>query len=178
MIPPLSLKPSDDDEALHLARSAFQRARSGDAASLARLVDAGLPVNLRNERGDTLLMLTSYHGHVEATRVLLERGADPERCNDSGQTPLAGAAFKGLVEVARLLLEHGAHIDGAGGDGRTPLMFAAMFDQMGVMELLLQRGANREQRDVARRTALDSARAMGAWRTAARLEALASQAAS
>ena len=43
---------------------------------LGRLLASGLPANLRNHKGDTLLMLASYHGHLDAVRVLLEHGAD------------------------------------------------------------------------------------------------------
>jgi ankyrin repeat protein len=54
------------------------------------------------------VMLAAYHGHAEAVRVLLERGADPNRTNDRGQTPIAGAVFKGETEVVRALLAGGA----------------------------------------------------------------------
>ncbi|RKH14429.1 ankyrin repeat domain-containing protein [Corallococcus sp. CA053C] len=166
---------ADDAAVLELARTAFSHVRTGDALQLGALLDAGLSLGLRNERGDSLLMLASYHGHVDATRLLLERGADPELTNDAGQTPLAGAAFKGNLAITTLLLDRGARVDGAGPDGRTPLMFAAMFDKLEVLELLLQRGANPEQRDAAQRTARDYARSMGAQRAAARLESLSSQ---
>ncbi|RKH66384.1 ankyrin repeat domain-containing protein [Corallococcus llansteffanensis] len=173
--PPAVDTGTDDPAVLELARTAFSLARTGDAGQLATLLDAGLSLGLRNERGDSLLMLASYHGHVDATRLLLERGADPERTNDGGQSPLAGAAFKGNVAIATLLLDRGARVDGAGPDGRTALMFAAMFDKLEVLELLLQRGANPEQRDADGRTARDYARAMGAPRAALRLEPPVSQ---
>ena len=67
----------------------------GQARELGELLRMGLPPNLRNEKGDSLLMLASYHGHADTVRVLMEHGADPELANDRGQTPLAGAAFKG-----------------------------------------------------------------------------------
>ncbi len=48
-------------------------------------------------------MLAAYHGHADAVRALLERGAEADRVNDRGQTPLAGAVFKGEPEVIRVL---------------------------------------------------------------------------
>lgn len=158
-----------DADLVTLARTAFQNARAGDSTSLAWLLDAGMPVNLRNERGDTLLMLASYHGQVDTVLLLLERGANPEQTNDQGQTPLAGVAFKGNVAMAELLLRHGAHVDGAGPDGRTPLMFAAMFDRLELLELLLQWGAKWDHRDSARHKARDYALMMNAHRALARL---------
>ena len=161
-----------DDDVLTLARQAFQAARSGDTPRLTWMLGAGLPPNLSNERGDTLLMLASYHGHADTTQALLAHGADPERVNDRGQTPLAGAAFKGDLVMIRLLLDGGARVDGSGPDGQTALSFAAMFDRLEVLEELLSRGADPRHLDAARRAPLDYAQAMGAQRTTGRLLAL------
>ena len=56
-------------------------------------------------------MLSTYHGHLPLSRILLSHGADPNRLNDRGQSPLAGAVFKGEQEVVDLLLEAGADVD-------------------------------------------------------------------
>ncbi|GGO87569.1 hypothetical protein GCM10012280_26320 [Wenjunlia tyrosinilytica] len=97
-----------DPEVLQLAAKVFDLARQGHAQTLAAYVDAGVPADLTNDRGDTLVMLAAYHGHAAAVTALLERGADPNRANDRGQTPLAGAVFKGEDEVVRALLDGGA----------------------------------------------------------------------
>ncbi|MFC7649489.1 ankyrin repeat domain-containing protein [Streptosporangium lutulentum] len=68
-------------------------------------MEAGVPANLGNDKGDTLLMLAAYHGHAETVRMLAELGADAGRANDRGQTPLSGAVFKKEPEVVRALLE-------------------------------------------------------------------------
>ena len=102
-----------DDETAAFAEQVFERARQGDADMLGRLLASGLPANLRNHKGDTLLMLASYHGHHDAVRVLLEHSADPLLANDNGQLPIAGAAFKGDLAMIRLLLEHGVPVDAA-----------------------------------------------------------------
>lgn len=161
-----------DEDALALARTAFDHARAGNTGRLAWLLAAGLPVNLCNERGDTLLMVASYQGHLQATRVLLENQADPNRANCHGRMALAGAAFKGDLAVARLLLDHGARVDGAGHDGRTALMYAAMCDRLALMELLVARGAEPALQDAACCTALDHARGTGARRAVEWLEQL------
>ncbi|MFG1796565.1 ankyrin repeat domain-containing protein [Nocardia sp. NPDC049149] len=100
-----------DPELLELTTKIFGFARQGDAASLATYLDAGVSADLRNEAGDTLLMLATYHGHRDAVAALLDRDADPTIANDKGQTPLAGAVFKGETEIVRLLLESGADPD-------------------------------------------------------------------
>jgi hypothetical protein len=95
----------------------------------------------------TLLMLASYNGNAEATRMLLEHGADVDRRNDRGQTPLGGAAFKGYEEIVALLLHHGADIDADNGGGMTPLMFAAMFGRVKVVAQLQAHGASLRSRN-------------------------------
>ncbi|MFJ7329233.1 ankyrin repeat domain-containing protein [Streptomyces cyaneofuscatus] len=97
-----------DPEVIELATKVFDLARTGETEALAAYVDAGVPANLTNDRGDSLLMLAAYHGHAGAVAALVARGADPDRANDRGQTPLAGAVFKGEDAVIDALLTAGA----------------------------------------------------------------------
>jgi uncharacterized protein len=98
-----------DPEVVELAAKVFDFARAGDTAALVAYVDAGVPANLTNDKGDSLVMLAAYHGHADTVEALLSRGADPDRANDRGQTPLAGAVFKGEDAVIRALLAAGAN---------------------------------------------------------------------
>ncbi len=121
-----------DPEVVELAARVFDLARRGETDALAAYVDAGVPVNLTNDRGDSLLMLAAYHGHAPAVSALADRGADPDRANDRGQTPLAGAVFKGERTVVDALLAAGA--DPAAG---TPSAVdtARMFGKGDLLEL-------------------------------------------
>lgn len=97
-----------DPDLEEFATRLFRLARTGNTEALSAYVDAGVPVNLRNQNGDSLLMLAAYHGHADTVRALLARGADPDLANDRAQTPLAGAVFKKEREVVKALLEAGA----------------------------------------------------------------------
>ena len=108
---PAQAAPELDEETIAFAQRVFQHARAGQAQELGELLRMGLPPNLRNEKGDSLLMLASYHGHADTVRVLMEHGADPELANDRGQTPLAGAAFKGDMATIMALLDGGADVE-------------------------------------------------------------------
>ncbi|MFF8377804.1 ankyrin repeat domain-containing protein [Streptomyces sp. NPDC015661] len=121
-----------DPEVIELASKVFDLARTGDTDALASYVDAGVPVNLTNDKGDTLVMLAAYHGHAAAVTALLERGAEADRANDRGQTPLAGAVFKGEDAVVRALLAGGADPEAG-----TPsaLDTARMFGKTELLEL-------------------------------------------
>ncbi|MBF6077529.1 ankyrin repeat domain-containing protein [Nocardia beijingensis] len=121
-----------DPELLELAAKVFDFARRGDTARLAAYVDAGVPVDLTNDAGDTLLMLAAYHGHADAVAALLQRSADPDRANDKGQTPLAGAVFKGETEIVRQLAAAGADPDAGTPSARDA---AVMFGRTELLEL-------------------------------------------
>lgn len=120
---------------------AFERARRGETAALAGMLRQGLPVDLCDRRGNSLLLLASYHGHLETVRMLLKAGADVDRRNAKGQTPLGGVAFKGHLELADLLLWHGADIHADNGGGITPVMLASMFGRTDMVALLERHGA-------------------------------------
>ena len=96
------------DDLVALAHQVLDWAREGAAERLAAYVEAGVPVDLTDAAGNTLLMLAAYHGHPATVVALAEQGADVDRLNDRGQSPLAGAVFKGEDEVVAALLDLGA----------------------------------------------------------------------
>jgi ankyrin repeat protein len=89
----------------------FDLARSGSTEELAAFIDAGVPVDLTNTAGDTLLLLAAYYAHADTVAALLLRGADHSRVNDKGQTALAAAVFKQSAETVSQLLAAGADPD-------------------------------------------------------------------
>ncbi|TCD65013.1 hypothetical protein EIP91_003334 [Steccherinum ochraceum] len=95
-------------ETLAFAHRMFDGARNGQTELLQAALGSGLPANLTNDEGNTLLMLAAYAGHVDLTRSLVERGGDPNRINDKGQSIVAGAVFKGHTEIVRILMAAGA----------------------------------------------------------------------
>ncbi|WP_081883539.1 ankyrin repeat domain-containing protein, partial [Glycomyces tenuis] len=115
----------EDEDFRQIADAAFDLARQGETARLLAFVEAGLPVDLVNGSGDSLLMLAAYHGHADTVRALIGRGADVERRNDRDQSPLAGAVFKDYGEVVTVLLAAGADADAGTPSAR---QIAAMFD--------------------------------------------------
>lgn len=101
-----------------IARTCFDWARQGETTRLLAYVERGVPADLTDADGNTLLMLAAYHGHAGTVAALLGRGADPDRLNDRGQSPVAGAVFKGEDEVVRVLLDAGAALDHGSPTGR------------------------------------------------------------
>lgn len=108
-IPPKASSAGDlPPAALDLASRLFDLAREGSSEDLTQYVAAGIPPNLTNHAGDTLVMLAAYHGHADTVQQLLDIGADPNVLNDRGQSPLAGAVFKGSQDVVETLVKGGA----------------------------------------------------------------------
>ena len=82
----------------------------GLAAETARLLKTATPAALH-----LALALAAQLGHVEATRLLLQAGVDPNRYNPprthAHSTPLHQAALAGHEAVVRLLVAYGARVD-------------------------------------------------------------------
>ena len=101
---------ADDVTSAGAVDSRTDLARDGDVTGLLAELERGMPVDLTDASGNTLLMLAAYHGHASVVSALLERGADVNRLNDRGQSPLAGAVFKGADTIVWLLLDAGADV--------------------------------------------------------------------
>jgi uncharacterized protein len=118
--------PELTDEQLEFLNSLFDLARAGEAEQLLAAVDQGVPVNLANHNGDTLLILATYNNHPRLVHALLDRGADVHRVNQRGQSALACAVFVQNEESVRALLAAGADPDAG------PVSARAAVDQFGL----------------------------------------------
>jgi ankyrin repeat protein len=99
-------------------------AQSGDVDLMKLLLSHGANPKLPTDFGDTALSAAagigwvegvtyehSVKGNVEAIKMLLDLGLDPNSSNKDGRTPLMGAALKGRSEVVQILVDHGAKLD-------------------------------------------------------------------
>ena len=83
----------------------FDLAREGLSGPLGEMIDAGVPVNTVNPRGETLLIVAAYQQHPETVAGLLRRGADASVVNAMGQTAISCAVFRDNEPILRLLLD-------------------------------------------------------------------------
>jgi hypothetical protein len=83
----------------------FDLARDGRTGPLGEMIDAGVPLNTVNPRGDTLLIVAAYQQHAETVAELLRRGADASVVNAMGQTAISCAVFRNNEAILQLLLE-------------------------------------------------------------------------
>jgi len=135
-------------------RAAFQALEGHRSAELAAVLDRHpYLVGAAGTNGNTLLNLAAGvlvspdysrlpepwggRGGMECVRLLLERGADPNRGNHRGWTPLHQAGYSNHRPLAEVLLAAGARTDGAAhGEGGTPLVMALFWGHREVAELL------------------------------------------
>ena len=118
---------------LAFVQSAFDHARGGDLPALVEVLDAGVPANLTNSAGDSLLILAAYHVHGDVVRELIERGADHSRVNDKGQTALGAAVFRQDTGIVTALLDAGADPDLG---PKSAVAIATFFDLPDMLALL------------------------------------------
>lgn len=96
-------------------------------------------LNVKNNHGESLLMLVCLKGNFKLAQLLVERQAD---INHPGWTPLHYAATSGNPKIIKLLLEESAYIDAESPNGTTPLMMAARYGSTEAVQLLIQEGAD------------------------------------
>ena len=94
----------------------------------------------------TALHEASERGHIDAVKVLLDHGADPNIVDEeNGQTPLHLAAVNNYKEVTKALLDKGAQPNKADENGETPLIYVVFKGLNDIVKILLDGGADPNQ---------------------------------
>ena len=89
--------------------------------------------------------------NVEAVRMLLDLGLDPNHANNEGRTPLMGAALKGRPDVIQLLVDRGAKLETRDRGSRDTHIPGAHDRRRDVPGDRLRRGAGARRRPVGGR---------------------------
>lgn len=120
----------------------------------------GLPVDPKDDDGETPLIHATRQGHLQTAKYLLDHGADPSVASSLGATALHHAAGIGNTELMKLLLAKGVDVESE-SDAGTPLVWAAGHGQQDAVKLLLQHNAKPNTENDDGVTALLSAVAAG-----------------
>ena len=136
--------------------SLYAAIRTNDLNRLRSLAKDSAAANTRDEHGVTPLMEAAAAGSLDAMKLLLDKGADPNAVNMFGSTALLWSATD-LAKV-RLLLDHHAGVKAVSKQGRTALQVAAMSDHSAeIVRLLIAKGADVKTVDNMMMTALNAA---------------------
>ncbi|GBG23794.1 Ankyrin repeat domain-containing protein 50 [Hondaea fermentalgiana] len=112
------------------------------------LLDLGANV-ASEENGITALSVACTNGHVDAARLLLDRGADVNYSGYSDEFPLLGACREGHIEIVRMLLDRGAHVNICEYSDECPLLGACREGHIEVVRMLLNRDDKIQNREKA-----------------------------
>jgi ankyrin repeat protein len=153
------------------ATAIFRAVGDPDLKRLVALLDAGADPNSVNpDVGNTPLYNACFGDHLDAVRLLLARGADPNK-RIVYRSPVDGRVEEGVValmfarsaEVALALLGAGADPNAQDAAGRTALMRAAVGGTPEQVTVLIVAGANVTARDKKGATAADAVKARLQW---------------
>jgi len=125
---------------------------SNNEAHVRRALAEGADVNAAaNYKRLTPLHLAAHRGHANIINLLLDAGAEIERCTRAGQSPLHLATAEAHEHATKALLARNANVDAHDAfDKRTPLHYA-VGNQTGFAAcaacVLLEADADLEARD-------------------------------
>jgi ankyrin repeat protein len=138
----------------------FDAARAGRADLLEGMIKDGVPVDLRDDHGYTVLILAAYDDQPATVDALLAMHADACAADQRGNTALMGVAFKGDVAIAQRLVGR-CDVNARNRMGQTAVMMAALVGHADIVRLLVQRGADLTLKDASGNTADSVARQQG-----------------
>ncbi|MBW8185584.1 ankyrin repeat domain-containing protein [Shewanella nanhaiensis] len=99
----LSPKKGENRDAQLLMDYFFAAARTGDVEVLTHFIEAGFPIDQRNNQSYTALMVSAYNGQELATQALLDRGANACLQDKRGNTAIMGAVIKAEFSIIKQL---------------------------------------------------------------------------
>ena len=85
------------------------------------LNNKNIDVNYEDALGFTPLMNSAFYGDLNATKILIEKGANIEAETISYNTPLIFAVRENNIDIVKFLLEKGANSNIVNNYGKTPL---------------------------------------------------------
>lgn len=100
------------------------------------------------------LHLCVRKGHLETTRLLIDKGADFNAKDKYQATPLHKACRARFIGIIRLLIEKGVDLNIGDNNDWTPLHRACASGDMDILDVLVEGGCNVEKGDISGGTAM------------------------
>ncbi len=126
------------NEATQLLAAAGQ----GDTQTVVKLLALGAAVDVRDDLGNTPLLLATDHNQVDVARVLINAGADVNAKNQIHDSAYLLAGAQGRLEILAMTLSHGADLKSTNRYGGTALIPACERGHVEVVRVLLHAGVD------------------------------------
>ncbi|OED45215.1 hypothetical protein ACH42_05405 [Endozoicomonas sp. (ex Bugula neritina AB1)] len=134
---PVSKEINQDQAVQQLTNYFFAAVRTSDTKVINTFLKAGFPINAKNRKGYTALMVATYNGQPDAFNLLLAEGADPCLQDNRGNTALMAAIFRGEPKMAYRLMKTECDALKSNNAGQTAEEFARVFGQKKILEQLI-----------------------------------------
>ncbi|KAF2353888.1 Sterile alpha motif domain [Trinorchestia longiramus] len=103
--------------------------------------------NAPDEAGMTPTAWAAFEGNLEALRLIISRGGDPDKCDNFGNTSLHCAAAKGHMQCVTFLVNFGANVYALDNQYHSPKDLAAIAGKQEVLRFLDSATAKQQAKD-------------------------------
>jgi len=107
-------------------------------------------LNMKDDKGDTVLHIFLSYNRPEAIKFILDKGVDMKTVSDNNNTPLIIACANrklmsnpGFLEIIKKMLVAGIDVNYRNSDGNTALMLAVANNNNRVAKFLMDNGADK-----------------------------------
>ncbi|CAC5376392.1 unnamed protein product [Mytilus coruscus] len=126
---------------VHLGSSLHSACRKGYRHIVELIINKGVDINKRDNRGRTPLLIACSHVQEDLVNFSLDKSCEIHHSNKMGDTPLSAACRSGSKVLVQKLLSKGANVNKATANGWTALMSACNLGYKTITDLLIQHDA-------------------------------------
>ncbi len=102
----------------------FDAVQRGAADEVEELLSQDVPIDCRDEKERTPLIVAAFEGKLDLVNRLIELDADIDAVDTYGETPLIAATYGGHLDVVKFLVSKGANLEIRNNEGLTALEMA------------------------------------------------------
>lgn len=125
----------------------LEAVQSGDSYKVAGALKKNPDINIKDEAGNTPLILALKSGRTDIAELLINSGANVNLSDRHESTPLLWATYAGYANVAHLLISKGANITRKNKDAENPLHWACIKGDADLVCLMIEKGADVNDKD-------------------------------
>jgi ankyrin repeat protein len=120
----------------------LKSAEDNNDRAVSLYLSAGFPLETKDERGWTPLMISSFNGNEKMAELLIRSGANVHVTDNGGYGPMHWAAYNGYADVIKLLIVKHADVNARNLNDWTPLLQGATRGHLAACSALIAGGAN------------------------------------